>query len=359
VDAANRARQRGPSEQFLNFQVRIGERTIGPGSPVFVIAEAGVNHFGQMERAIRLVDMAVEAKADAVKFQVYKTELMIAKESREWVERMKQKELRYEEIAEVKKYCERRGILFLASAHEEESVDFLNSLGVPVFKVGSGEKQNLPYLRHLAEKKKPILLSTGMYSLEDVRSAVRELEAGGCREIVLLHCVTLYPTRPNEVNLRAMDVLRSAFPYPVGYSDHTVGMHIVLAAVARGAVCIEKHIALEKEYPGTQDPIVSCDKEELIAMVRQIREIEDALGSASKAPVSRERESEGWARKSLVARVPIREGVTVTRDLLVAKRPGTGISPAYIDHLIGRVANRNIDKDEVLKEEWFSPIRSE
>ena len=334
--------------------VKIAGQEIGEGKPVFIVAEAGVNHFGDMDRARRLVDMAVSANTDAVKFQVYKTGSMIARESGEWIERMKQKELSYRQVEEIKRYCDAQGIIFLASAHEEESLDFLHELEVPAFKVGSGEKGNTQYLRYAAQKGRPVILSTGMCDLGDVAKAVATLETGGCKDIVLLHCVSLYPTKPAEVNLRAMDTLHSQFNSPVGYSDHTIGSNVVLAAVARGACCIEKHIALEKDMPNTQDPLVSCDSRELVDLVAGIREIEAALGSSEKKQMERERESELWARKSLVSRKYIRKGTVLTIEMLVAKRPGTGIVPEHIETVVGKSVLRDVDVDEVIRPEWLS-----
>jgi N,N'-diacetyllegionaminate synthase len=333
--------------------VKIGPKIIGPGYPVMIIAEAGVNHFGQMDRAFRLVDMAAAAGADVLKIQVYDTDRMISGESPEWKVRMKSKELTQGQVREVSDYCRQKDLLFLASAHDLESLNFLISLDVPAIKIGSGELGNSFYLEEAAGKGLPVILSTGMHSLADVQEAVSIFSKKGNMGLILMHCISLYPTEPEEVNLKALDTLRENFSLPVGYSDHTKGYDIVLAAVARGAMVIEKHIALEKEFPGTWDPLVSCTEDNLEEMITSIRRIEAALGTGEKKPASRELESLQWATKSIVAKVDIPRGTVITRELLDFKRPGTGIRPNQIQKVLNRKNIIAVKKDAIILEEWL------
>ncbi|MEW6740297.1 MAG: N-acetylneuraminate synthase family protein [Nitrospirota bacterium] len=333
----------------LGDNVRIEERVVGLGNPVFVIAEAGVNHFGNIEIAKHLIDMAVIARADAVKFQIFKTENLVSSVAPDWIERLKPKELPYDAFKYLKEYCEQKGIMFLATAHDDESLDFYNSLNPIAYKIGSGEVSNTPYLRKVAKKKKPVILSTGMYDMDDVRDAVNIFLDEGNTNLILLHCITCYPPVPEDINLKVINALQKEFGCSVGYSDHTIGNDMVLAAVAVGASVIEKHIAVSKNAPGSQDCPVSCDERDLIEMVNSIRKIEKAIGTGIKFPSERELKSKEWARKSVVAKVDIKKGDVITEDMLILKRPGTGISPKDIDKVIGRIAKRNIKIDSLLQ----------
>ena len=333
----------------LSSVVQIGNRHVSSGNPVFVIAEAGVNHFGNIEIAKHLVDMAVIARADAVKFQIFKTENLVSSVAPDWIERLKPKELPYDAFKYLKEYCEKKGIMFLATAHDDESLDFYSSLNPIAYKIGSGEVSNTPYLRKIAKKKKPVILSTGMYDMDDVREAVNIFLDEGNTNLVLLHCITCYPPVPEDINLRAINTLQKEFRCPVGYSDHTIGNDMVLAAVALGASVVEKHIAVSKNAPGSQDCPVSCDEKDLIEMVNSIRKIEKALGSGIKKPSERELKSKEWARKSVVAKVNIKKGDVITEGMLTLKRPGTGISPEDISKVIGRRAKRNIKINNLIQ----------
>lgn len=333
----------------LGDNVRIEERVVGSGNPVFVIAEAGVNHFGNIEIAKHLIDMAVIARADAVKFQIFKTENLVSSVAPDWIERLKPKELPYDAFKYLKEYCEQKGIMFLATAHDDESLDFYDSLNPLAYKIGSGEVSNTPYLRKIAKKKKPVILSTGMYDMDDVRDAVNIFLDEGNTNFVLLHCITCYPPVPEDINLKVINTLQKEFKCPVGYSDHTIGNDMVLAAVAVGASVIEKHIAVSKNAPNSQDCPVSCDERDLIEMVNSIRKIEKALGTGIKTPSEKELKSKDWARKSVVAKVDIKKGDVITEDMLILKRPGTGISPKDISKVIGRRTKRNIKIDSLLQ----------
>ncbi|MCB2102831.1 MAG: N-acetylneuraminate synthase family protein, partial [Rhodobacterales bacterium] len=261
----------------------IAGRPVGAGHPCFVIAEAGVSHFGSLDKARRLVDMAVQAGADAVKFQHYRTDDMIGPAAPEWRDRMRTRELTDDQMRQIRDMCDAAGILFLCTGHDEASIDFLDrELDVAAFKVGSGELRNWPSLDALARRGKPIILSTGMYEMADIEAAVRVVAAAGNDRLAVLHCVTRYPCDPAEVNLAVMDRIRAFFPGPVGYSDHSEGTAVPLAAVALGAQVIEKHITLERNIPNAQDWKVSCDPHTLGPFVRDIREIEAARGGGPK-----------------------------------------------------------------------------
>ncbi|MBI4765602.1 MAG: N-acetylneuraminate synthase family protein [Deltaproteobacteria bacterium] len=340
------------SERKSVIPISLGNKIIGPGYPVLIIAEAGVNHFGQLERAFRLVDMAADAGADVLKIQVYNTDRMISGDSPDWKARMKSKELTQGQVQEVAEYCRQKGLLFLASAHDSGSLEFLLTLDVPAIKIGSGELGNSFYLEQAADTGLPVILSTGMHSLEDVGEAVSIFSKRGNKDLILMHCISLYPAEPEEVNLKALDTLQKTFNHPVGYSDHTRGYDIVLAAVARGAMVIEKHIALEKEFPGTWDPLVSCTEDNLGEMISSIRRIETALGTGEKKPAPRELESLQWATKSIVAKADIPRGTVITRELIDFKRPGTGIRPNRINELLNRKSKIDIKKDTIIMSSW-------
>lgn len=323
----------------------INGRILGRGFPAYIIAEAGVNHFADMERAYRLVDMAVEAGVDCVKFQHYCTTEFISSRSPEWRDRMRSKELTNEQFCNLLDYARSREITMIASAHEERSLEFLIEIGLPAIKIGSGEKCNFDFFRKAARSGRPILFSTGMYLLEDIERTLGVLDAAEAAEVALLHCNTLYPTQPEEVNLRTLDLYRECFGIPIGYSDHTIGIDACVAAIARGACLIEKHIALEAEYPGTQDPIVSCTPDTLPILVQRIRETETLLGEAKIAPVPREQASTEWACKSIVAARNLKAGTVLERQMLTCKRPGDGLDPSRMDDVIGKILKRDISTD--------------
>jgi N-acetylneuraminate synthase/N,N'-diacetyllegionaminate synthase len=333
----------------FKHSISIGNRIIGKGSSVFIIAEAGVSHFGNLKKAFKLVDLAASGGADAVKFQIFRADHLISAESQEWLNRLKTKELPYEAFEEIQAYCRRREILFLATAHDEPSLEFLDGLEVPAYKVGSGEVGNWSFVKKVATKGKPVILSTGMYKLREVGQALSLFAEEGNREVVVLHCTTLYPSLPHVVNLKAIDTLREKFNVLVGYSDHTRGFHFPLAAVARGACVVEKHIALEFNVPDAQDWKVSCGPTDFHLMVEQIREVEAGLGSGVKLPSKAEMSSLKWARKSLAAKQDIAEGSILTADMVCAKRPGSGISPSILNKVIGKRARVKIRKDRLIK----------
>lgn len=330
-----------------------------------IIAEAGVNHNGSMELARQLIDAAAVAGADFVKFQTFKTELLVSKTAKkaEYQQQntasdddtqfsmLKQLELTEAMHAELIAHCRKAGIRFLSTGFDVESIDYLDSLDLPFFKIPSGEITNKPFLEHIARKGKPVILSTGMATLSEVRDAVTVLNNSGLapHNLTLLHCNTAYPTPMEDVNLLAMVQLRNEFGLPVGYSDHTNGIEISIAAVALGAAVIEKHFTLDRSLPGP-DHQASLLPSELKDMVAAIRNVEKAIaGSGRKVPSAGELKNAGVARKSIVAAVPVTKGELFTAANLKVKRPGTGISPMKWDEVIGLPAKRDFNPDELIE----------
>jgi len=332
-------------------RIEIAGRPVGADAPVYIIAEAGVAHFGSEEKAYRLVDLAAEAGADAVKFQVFDVDAMIAAESADWKQRLGSRQLPYAAFERIQAYCRQRGITFFATAHDEPSLEFLAGLQVPVYKIGSGEVGNWPFLARVAGLGKPLIFSTGMYLPGQVGEAMEAIAATGNRDVAVLHCVTDYPAAPQDIALGNMGRLRERFQVITGYSDHTAGYHIPLAAVALGARIIEKHITLNYNVPNAQDWKVSCGPDNLKAFVSQVRDIEAAMTTRADGPTANERRSMLWASKSLVARREIAAGQVIVAEDLCAKRPGGGISPSRIDQVLGRITRHALGKDVVIKPE--------
>jgi len=328
--------------------INIAGRKVGPGQPCFIIAEAGVNHNGSVELAHQLVDAAVQAGADAVKSQTFNAERLVSPDApkadyqlrttdavESQFDMIRRLELSPEMHRDLKVYCSERDILFMSSPFDEESADLLTMLDVAVFKIPSGEITNIPFLRHVAKKGKPMIVSTGMAYLSEVESAVKAIQESGNPQYALLHCVSNYPADPSDVNLRAMGTMTAAFGVPVGYSDHTTGIEISIAAVAMGASVIEKHLTLNRTLPGP-DHLVSLEPEEFTAMVLGIRNVESALGHGRKEPAESEANTASVARKSLVAAIDIPAGTVLTEQLFAIKRPGTGLPPIQLQNLVGR-----------------------
>jgi len=328
---------------------------------VFIIAEAGVNHNGDINLAKKLIDVAVEAGVDAIKFQTWKTELLVTKEATQaqyqtqntkieesQYDMLKKLELSYEDFKDLKKYCDSKKIIFLSTADETTSADFLCELQ-DIFKIGSGEITNLPYLRHIGTLQKKVILSTGMATIGEIEAALDILiEAGTKKEdITVLHANTMYPTPYEDVNLNAMVTIGNTFDIAYGYSDHTLGIEIDIAAVTLGASVIEKHFTLDKTMLGP-DHKASLEPDELKTMVNAIRNIEVALGSSIKKPSKSELPNKEVARKSIVAKKDIKKGELFAINNLTTKRPANGISPMLWDNLIGRIASKNYKEDELI-----------
>jgi len=338
----------------------IGDRSIGPGQACFIIAEAGINHNGDIESAKRLVDAAVAAGADAIKFQTFSADTLVTRAApmaQYQVENSGKNEPQYDMLRrlelspaahrEVIRHCQDSGIMFLSSAFDEASADLLLELGVPAFKIPSGEITNLGFLCHVARMGRPIILSTGMCGLAEVEAAVNAIEEVGHPGLSLLHCVSEYPADPSVVNLQAMRTLQVAFAVPCGYSDHTLGIEIPLAAVALGASVLEKHLTLDSTMPGP-DHLVSLEPEPFQRMVSGIRKIEAAMGSGRKRPTAGERDTAAVARKSLTAVREIQPGTIITDAMLVLKRPGTGLPGGLRAQVVGRSARRLIHAGEMI-----------
>lgn len=329
---------------------------------VLIIAEAGVNHDGVLADAHALVDAAANAGADVVKFQTFRAERLVTAAARKaayqvrttgsddaQLAMLRALELSPEAHHALAAHAAMRGIAFLSTAFDSESLDFLVTLHPSAVKVPSGELTNLPYLRHVARLGLPVMLSTGMATLGEVEAAIDALERGGCARaaITVMHCTTEYPAPMDEVNLRAMPAMRNAFGVRVGYSDHTVGSEIPVAAVALGATVIEKHLTLDRTRPGP-DHAASLEPEEFAQMVRAIRNVERALGDGIKRPTASECGNRAVARRSIVAAHHITAGETLGVHNLTVKRPGTGLSPMLWDVVVGRTATRDFAADEAV-----------
>lgn len=344
-------------------EVRIGTREVGAGHPCFVIAEVGVNHDGSLERAVELVEAAAEAGADAVKFQTFRAERLAttdapkapyqlagtdAEESQ--LDMLRRLELSPAAHRKVKAVASTAGVAFISSLFDEESADLLDDLAVDAFKIPSGEITNFRLLSHVGRFGRPVILSTGMADLVEVANAVAAFEEAGNEHLVVLHCVSSYPAPADEANLQAMATIASAFGKPVGFSDHTLGFEVALAAVALGACVIEKHLTLDRNSPGP-DHAASLEPDAFAELVRGIRAVESALGDGEKRPMPSELATADVARKSLVAARDIAPGTIVTDEMVAVRRPGTGLPPEARETIVGRVAAVQIASGTLLSME--------
>ena len=339
-----------------------------------IIAEAGVNHNGSLELAKQLVDKAVDAGADYIKFQTFKTEKLVTKSAKqaEYQQRnigsqedsqflmLKKLELSPEDHRILIDYCNKMGIKFFSTAFDFDSMDYLHSLKLDLWKIPSGEITNYPYLKKIASYHQPVILSTGMSTMEDIEACLKVLTDNGLTkdQITILHCNTEYPTPFEDVNLRAMQTIKERFGTQVGYSDHTKGIEVPIAAVALGATVIEKHFTLDRNMPGP-DHKASLELDELKAMVSAIRNIEKALGSAEKKISDSERKNIAIARKSIVAATDIKKGEILTEENITVKRPGTGISPMRWEEVLGTKAVRDFQEDEIIEVEVKAKAKDE
>lgn len=326
---------------------------------VFIIAEAGVNHNGSLELAYKLVDAAKEADADCVKFQTYitendtavnceKAEYQKTEQQESQYELLKKLELSFDDFRKIQEYCKKKGIMFLSTPFDIESLKFLEEIHMPIWKIASSEVENFQLLREMAKTHKPIILSTGMCTIEEISNAVDVLKKYGAREIKILHCNTQYPTPMEDVNLKAMYELKSMFQCDIGYSDHTQGIEVPIAAVAMGATIIEKHFTLDRNMEGP-DHVASLNPLELKEMVQAIRNIEKAIGTGKKVPSNSEKGNRIAARKSIFARCEIKKGQKFTEENIIAKRPGGGVNPMRWEEVIGTCAVRNFKRDEMIE----------
>ena len=329
-----------------------------------IIAEAGVNHNGSIELAKQLVDKAVDAGVDYIKFQTFKTEKLVAKsaqmasyqkknigtEDNSQFAMLKKLELSPEQHEELIAYCKEKGIKFFSTAFDLDSIDYLHSLNLGLWKIPSGEITNYPYIKKIAQYGEPVIVSTGMCEMQDIENAVATLQKWGTKkeDIIILHCNTEYPTPYQDVNLKAMDAIREKFGVEVGYSDHTKGIEVPIAAVALGATVVEKHFTLDRNMEGP-DHKASLEPDELKAMVSAIRNIEKAVGDGIKRVTDSEKGNIAVARKSIVASRDIKKGEIFSEDNLTVKRPGTGLSPMRWEEVIGQVAKRDFSEEELIE----------
>lgn len=342
----------------MKNKIRIGDRWVGEGEPTLIIAEVGSNHNQDFEQAIKLIGVAAEAGADVVKFQTYSADNLYSKFAPRLSEmegRSKQGETPYELIKRIemprewlkllKKQCEERGIMFASTPFDIEAVEELNALGVPFFKIASYDTEYVALLRAIGKTRKPVIISTGNSDLATIEYALNILQKAGTDEIVLLHCVSQYPALCGDVNLKAIETLREAFKFPVGFSDHTTTSVSAVGAVALKACVIEKHFTLNKNHPGPDHPF-SLEPDELKALISNIREIELALGDGVKRIQASEEENYRLGRRSLHAACNIKTGSKITREMLSVKRPGLGIKPRFEDIVVGRTARVDIKADQ-------------
>lgn len=341
-------------------------RTLGEGEPCFIIAEAGVNHDGDIGKAKQMIDIAVNAGADAVKFQTFTGEKLASKdaflatyhkkgaisEDETLKQLLKRLELNFEEHKELYDYAKMKGIKFMSTPFDEESADFLVDLGVDIIKISSFHVTHLPLLKHIAEKQLPIILSVGLSTMSDVEDAVNVIRSTGNNNLFLLQCTSHYPSESKDSNLRVMQTLKQTFQLPVGYSDHTKGMTISLAAVAMGACIIEKHFTFDTNSWGV-DHDASISPDELRDLVKNIRMVEDSFGSPIKKIPEIEKEIIKVHTVSIVSKVDIPKGTKIIRDMLVIKKPGIGIRSKYLDLVVGRTANVDIEADRLIKWEYI------
>ena len=332
---------------------------------VFIIAEAGVNHNGSIDLAKKLIDVASDAGADAVKFQTFKAENLVSKNAQKAEYQKKTTDNKESQFDMIKKleldnkthktlisYCQSKNIMFLSSPFDIDSIMLLNNLSLEIFKIPSGEITNLPYLRQIGRLNKKVILSTGMSDINEIRNALNILIEAGTKKdnITILHANTMYPTPMEDVNLRAMRAIGETFNMAYGYSDHTLGIEVDIAAVAMGASCIEKHFTLDKNMSGP-DHKASLEPDELKAMVKAIRNIEQALGSAIKKPSKSELQNIKIARKSIVAKKDIKQGEIFSENNLAIKRPANGISPLRWDEIIGTIATSDYNENDLIEQE--------
>ena len=357
--------------------ITIGKRMVGEGRPTFIIAEAGVNHNGKLSLARKLIDAAARAGADAIKFQTFSPDELVTRTAEKAVYQKANKKdsknpspsqtrvlplrneesqhamlkklvLKREDHSALKSYAEKKGLIFLSTPFSLSNALFLKKLGVPAIKVSSGDANNIPFLARIAKWKLPILFSTGMSDMREIKESVTVLREAGNKKIIALQCTTNYPTPFEEANLRVIETLRTKLGLLVGFSDHTLGDEAALASVALGAVLIEKHLTLDKRLSGP-DHKTSLEPQEFKAFVERIRNVEKALGTGKKTPFRSETEIAKVARKSVATLLAVRKGEVLTEKNLGVKRPGTGLPPKYYDEIIGKHATRELSADTLLE----------
>ncbi len=347
----------------MSKTIKLRRKTIGEGAPVFIVAEAGVNHNGDTELALELVRQAKKSGADCVKFQTFKAGTVTTRQSPKAAYQLKTTDPQESQFEMLKKLelseniyprlislCQELDIQFLSTPYHFSDVDFLNGLNVDAFKIASGQLVESPFLKYIAKLNKPIILSTGMSTVEEIRESLEAVRTTGNDQVILLQCTTNYPSAIEDANLRAMVSMRDDLNVLVGYSDHTQSHFSAYTAVALGAVIVEKHFTLDRTLPGP-DHSSSLEPDEFRNLVRGIREIEKALGSPMKKPTAAELKNLTWMRRSIAAMKDIPAGMMIRRDDLVFKRPATGLQPKMLEEIVGKRAKKNIQKDTILTEE--------
>ena len=344
-----------------NLVFNIDNHTVGGSNQCFIIAEAGINHDGDITKAKRLVDIAIMAKADAVKFQSFNASRLASKDAilakyhkkgllsknESLKELLARLEMNKQAHIELFKYARNKGITIFSTPFDKESVDLLEYLNVPVYKIASFSLTNYPLLSYIAEKQKPIIMSTGLHSLGEIEDAVSTIINTGNKNLALLQCTSHYPSKPEDANLRVMETYKSAFNVVVGYSDHTMGINTTIASVALGAKIVEKHYTLDIDSYGV-DHDASLGPDELGQLIKGIREVEKAIGCSEKVIPECEKEIQRVHRPSLVAKVDIKKGETINESMISIKKPGTGIHPKDINWVIGRVVKNDISADRII-----------
>jgi len=343
------------------MEIKIGNKFIGDKHSCFIIAEAGVNHDGDLKKAKKLIDIAKDAGADCVKFQTWITEEIITKDTKQaeyqvkntgkkesQYEMIKKLELSFEQFVELKNYSDKKKILFLSTPDDESSVDFLDGLGVEAFKIGSGEITNLFILKRIAKKGKPIIMSTGMATITEIQDAISIIYNTGNKKLALLHCTSQYPTKFEDVNLNAMITLKNIFNTIIGYSDHTEGILVPQIAVSMGAKIIEKHFTYDKNALGP-DHRCSLNPNELKEMITDIRKVELIMGESDKKPTNEENELKKLVRKTVVAKLDIPKGELITKNMLTVKRSPGNLEPKELYRVIGKISQNDIKKDEPIR----------
>jgi N,N'-diacetyllegionaminate synthase len=338
---------------LFNSEVSVGNRKVGQSNPVFTVAEIGVNHFGDISEGKYLIDLALDAGFDSVKFQLYDVDYLYASNYLYWKNRLREKQLSIEQLLILHTYAEKKGIFSFCTPHDSKSLQELEHFIEPsVYKVGSGERRNFPFIREVCSLGKPVILSTGMYSQEDIIDTLDVIQDCGVSDLILLHCVSSYPIPDNEVNLSAITQMRSYFPGVIGYSDHTVGNLACLAAVALGAKVIEKHITRRTNVANAQDWKVSATPHDICDLVEGIRKVEAQLGDGKKPSIC-ELESVEWAQKSLAYLCDFKRDTIIESTDLISVRPGSGIRPDQMHEFIGQKLTRDVEAFSLLSPDDF------
>src|SRR3989344_8200465 len=340
-------------------QIKIGEKIIGKNSPMYIVVEAGCSYEGKIENALRFVEEAAKNGADAIKFQTFKAKNLVTKNSPQWwipeEQRLGKKQIDlysqqdkfgFEEYKKISDYCAKLGITFFSTPFDEESVDLLEKLNVPVYKTASTDLTNLPFLEYVAKKNKPIILSVGMGNLEEIKEAVKTILSTGNDQIILLHCIVEYPTPMDHANLNFIKTLKKEFPdYVIGFSDHTLGYVADIVATAFGAKIIEKHFTFDKTIRGSPDHIISVDPKELSDLVKDVRVAESSLGSYDREILEYEKPAREFGRRKLVANVYIPKNTIIERHMITAKRNEEGLYPKFLKDVLGKKTKVDLDED--------------